>query len=225
VVVDQDTILKNIDTSENFKQHNVMGIDQGIKKHWVLMNKQGIFKTGMTESWGEIESLLKDNDVECCVIDGMPDITEPRKLRDKYLGKIWLSFFKREIQKANFVSWDKVTHSVYSDRTKIIQQTIDQFIERKIRFQMDIRDLTDYIQHWKSLYKTVEKDQMGIDHNIWESDGNDHFVFATIYALLALQRGVGDTEIMSWKQEIKPYDGMSPDIKKIAEESGNTVGF
>ena len=223
IVVDKDTILKNIDTQENLKVHNVIGVDQGIKKHYVLMNEQGVFKVGMTEDWRDIERLINEYDIECGVFDGMPDITEPRKLRDKYLGKIWLSFFKRDVKKANFISWDKITHSVYSDRTKIIQQTIDQFYNRQIRFQMDIRDLEEYIKHWASLYKIVEKDQMGIEQDIWESDGEDHWAMAQIYAILALQRGGGDTTFMKWAKEENADFDQSPDVQRMAAESGKLI--
>ena len=221
VFVDKDVILKCIDLTLNKKEHCVMGVDQGIDKHYVLMNDQGIFKVGVTQDWAEIEDLMQKYDVELAVFDGMPDITEPRKLRDKYLGRVWLSFFKRDVRSANYVKWDIESHTVYSDRTKVIQNTIDAFIQRKIRFQVDVRELGDYIEQWQSLYKTVEKDQMGIERDVWESSGDDHYAFATVYALLALSRiSGGDTGILKWSDEKKPYDGMSPDIKKLAEQSG-----
>jgi hypothetical protein len=188
------------------------------------MNSQGIFKVGVTTDWQEIERLMAVYDVEQAVFDGMPDITEPRKLRDKYLGRVWLSFFKKDVRKADYVTWDKKTHTVYSDRTKIIQNVIDAFVARNIRFQIDINELGEYIDQWQALYKTVEKDNMGIERDVWESGGNDHFAFATIYAALAFsQLNGGETGIMKWSNEKKPYTGMSPDVNKMAEESGRQL--
>ena len=37
------------------------------------------------------------------------------------------------VQKSDFISWDKDTRTVYSDRTKIIGEVIDKFIDRNIR--------------------------------------------------------------------------------------------
>jgi len=214
VVVNQDVILKAVDLSSlNKKEHNVLGVDQGLKKHWVLMNTQGIFALGKTDSWQDIEQLIKLYDVELCIIDALPDLTEPRKIRDKYPGKIWLNYFKKEVRKADYIYWDYKTHTVFSDRTKIIQNTIDKFVNRELRIQMRPDELGEYIKHWTALYKVVEKDNLGIERDSWESTGDDHFVFATLYALTGMEKAEkGGTEIREWSGEKKPYDGLAPSI-------------
>ena len=220
VVVNQDVILKAVDlTSLNKKEHNVLGVDQGLKKHWVLMNTQGIFDIGITNSWQDIEQLIKLYDVELCVIDALPDLTEPRKLRDKYPGKIWLNYFKREVRKADYIVWDYKTHTVFSDRTKIIQNTIDKFVNRELRIQMKPDELGEYIKHWTALYKVVEKDNLGIERDIWESTGDDHFTFATLYGIIGLEKAEkGGTEIKSWQERQQIYNGLAPDIQEIIKE-------
>jgi len=222
VVVNKDVILRNVDlTNINMKNHNVMGVDQGIKKHYVLMNTQGIFKVGITEKWEEIEELIKIYDMEVVVIDAMPDITAPRKLREKYIGKIWLNYFKREIRKSDYISWDYKTHTSYCDRTKMIQHVIDRFVNREIRIQISPEELFDFIKHWGALYKIVEKDNMGVERDMWESAGDDHFAFATIYAMLALEKVEGaGTEIKDYTGEKnEPYSGVAPSIQGIIEKS------
>ena len=221
VMIDRQIILQAIDYSApNFQQHNVLGVDQGLKKHWVLGNSQGIFKMGVTDKWEDIENLIKVYDVEIAVFDALPDLTEPRKLRDKYPGTIWLSYYKKEIQKADFITWDSDSRTVYSDRTKDIQMLIDEMINRKIRFQMKPEELNNYIEHWKSLYKVTEKDNLGIDRDVWETNGEDHYVHATIYFRLGLEKAEkGGTEIKSWEKQQEAYSGTAPDVKKMAEES------
>lgn len=213
VFVDQDMILRNVSDEINFKQGNVMGVDQGLKKHFVLGNQQGIFKIGVVDSWDEIENLIKLYDVECCVIDALPDLTAPRKLRDKYPGRIWLNYFKKEIQKADFISWDNNTRTVYCDRTKIIQQVIDRFADRQLRIFIDPRELGEYAAHWKSLYKITKTDEMGLERDIWESNGDDHFCFATIYFSVALEKSSGySTEIKKWHKEKVIDHNLAPDL-------------
>jgi hypothetical protein len=217
VRVDKNIILKSIDLSKpNDQQHNVLGVDQGIKKHWVLTNNQGIFKIGKTEKWEDIEQLIKVYDVEMCVIDAMPDITMPRRLRDKYPGRVWLNYFRREIRKADFILWDNKTHTVFSDRTKIIQQAIDRFVNREIRIQIKAEELEEYINHWQALYKVTELDNLGIERDTWQSVGDDHFTFATLYAIIGLTRTEkGGSEIKSWQERQRAFDGLAPDIQEI----------
>jgi hypothetical protein len=223
VVVNQDIILKCIDnTKPNFQQHNVMGVDTGIEKYYVILNNEGIFKIGKTKNWEEIEKLIKTYDIEVCVIDAMPDITAPRKIKEKYPGKIWLCYFRKEIKKADYIIWDYKTHTVFSDRTKIIQHTIDKFVNREVRIQMHPESLIDYIKHWQSLYKTTELDPIGIERDVWQSAGEDHFCFATIYGILAMEKGEkGGTDIKDWSEEKKPYDGLAPSISEEIERQEN----
>jgi hypothetical protein len=168
------------------------------------MNQQGIFKLGVTDSWQDIEDLMKIYDVECAVFDALPDLTEPRKLRDKYPGIVWLNYFKKEIKEADFIRWDYDSHTVYCDRTKIIQQAIDKFVNRQIRIQIKAEELGDYIAHWQSLYKMVEKDNLGIERDMWESNVDDHYVFATLYGLMGLDKAEGGkTTIKEWRGDKK----------------------
>jgi hypothetical protein len=215
IVVNRDLILKNLDDHNNLHERNVMGVDVGLTKHFVLMNQQGVFRTGALESWDEIEMLLRQYDVECCVIDALPDLTEPRKLRDRFPGKVWLSYFKKDVRSGDFIKWDSDTHTVYSDRTKAIQWVIDDMVERKLRFQMRLDDLENYIRHWGNIYKVTEKDSLGIERDVWETSGSeDHYVFAQIYACLALDRIAGDdtARLLKWGEPSEPFDGLAPSV-------------
>jgi hypothetical protein len=217
IVVNKDIILRNIDRTEpNFQEHNVLGVDSGLQKFYVLGNKQGIFKVGMVENWVDVEEMIKVYDIEVAVIDALPDLTEPRKLRDKYLGRIWLNYYKKEVRKADYITWDYKTHTVYSDRSKIIQQVISELVDRKIKFQMDINELSDYIKHWQSIYKISEKDNMGIERDIWESSGDDHLIHATNYFRLALDLS-GDSTVKEYGLKKKVYDGTAPSIQEEIE--------
>ena len=221
ITVNKDIILRNIDNTEpNFQEHNVLGVDQGLQKHWILGNKQGIFAMGMTEDWQDIEELIRVYDIECAVFDALPDLTEPRKLRDKYPGKIWLSYYKKEIRKADYVKWDEKTHTVYSDRSKLFQLAIDDLVSKRTRFQMKPQELGEYIRHWETLYKTSEKDILGLERDVWQTTGDDHFAHAHLYWRLALLRNAeGETNVMGYEKEEMAYTGLAPSIAKIIREN------
>jgi hypothetical protein len=221
-VVNRDIILRAIQKTSNGKQHNCIGVDSGIKKHYVLGNKQGIFKIGVVDDWKDIEKLMRIYDVQTAVFDALPDLTEPRKLRDKYPGIVWLAFFKREVKKGNFTKWDDEDRSVTTDRSKMIQQVIDELVKRKCRFQIDARELEDYIEHWEGFYKTKEKDSLGIERDVWETNGNDHYGFATVYFRLALDR-TGEAYIQDWEEKQKTDPNMSPDVKEMARATESKI--
>lgn len=222
VVVNRDLILRAVSQEPNFKEHNVIGVDQGLKKHYVLGNKQGIFKVGVTDSWEKIEELMRIYDVETAVFDALPDLTEPRKIRDRYPGIVWLHYFKKEVKKADFILWDYKTHTCYSDRSKIIQQVIDEMTDRKRRFNLRPEDLKEYIKHWESLYKEQEEDSLGIPRDVWKSNGDDHFAFATIYFRLALEKGGGEVKITDGEgDKTKTRTDIAPDIQTILEQNNN----
>ena len=172
----------------------------------------------MVDSWDKIEELIRVYDVETAVFDALPDLTEPRKLKEKYPGIIWLHYYKKEVKKADFVLWDYKTHTVYSDRSKAIGQVIDEMVDRKIRFQMESEDLKGYISHWKSLYKAVQKDNMEIEREVWLTSGEDHFIHASVYWFLALAKS-GDSIISEWGKEEKGYLGLAPEIEKIIQQN------
>jgi hypothetical protein len=220
VTIDRNVILKCIDRTEpNFLEHNFLGCDSGNKKHYVLGNSQGIFKVGVVDDWEDIEELIKVYDVERCVIDAMPDITEPKKLQKKYPGIVWLCFFKKAIDKSDFIRWNVKERIVQCDRTKIIEQAVDLFVDRKTRIQIEAEDLALFIKHWSVFYKAKEVDALGIERDVWESsDPEDHFALATCYFLMAMDQA-GAAQIGEWQKKKETFDTVAPDIQKIIKET------
>jgi hypothetical protein len=221
IVVDKETILKNIIYNEpNFKTENVIGVDTGTTMYYVLGNKQGIFKTGSAKDWDDIIFLMKKYNARG-VFDALGDLTNPRKLRDAYRGKIWLCYFKKDKDTPKAIKWDGDEMAVYADRSKIIQVVIDEFVDGNMKFyNMNPEDLIDYIKHWETLYQIEEEDSLGIVRKKWETEGENHFLFATIYFYLALQRA-GRGSVVSWQGEDKTpkaHDPRAPDPKEAARK-------
>jgi len=219
VVVDKDLILSCIDYGmPNLLEGNVIGVDSGLKKHYVLGNRQGIFKIGVVDNWEEIEFLMRKYDVRTAVFDALPDLTEPRKLQQKYLGIVWLSYFKKDIKSSDYVKWDKSAHNVYSDRSKMLGLLVDEFADKEIRFQLKPDQLDKYIEHWETVYKHKIENTLGIEEEVWDSEGENHFVFATIYWRLALNKigGSGLTDLIGDENNVIDIN-KAPDINKMIE--------
>ena len=190
VVIDETLILKNITTAENSKIDCIMWVDQGLKKHWVIGNKEGIFAVGSTHDWKDIENLRNKHDA-IMVIDALPDLTVPRQLREKYQHKVHLCYYHRDKDKAVDTKWgqDKDWGYVWADRNRTLQTVIDYLAAGKLKFNMKDFELAEYIKHWKTMYKLIEEDNLGVPKFTWASANNlDHFVHAQNYFLIGLKR-------------------------------------
>lgn len=222
VTVDQEVILKNILSGRNLKQKNVIGVDTGLTMHYVLGNKQGIFKIGSTKDWDDIEFLMKKHNT-LAVFDALGDLTYPRKLAKKYRGRVWLCYFKKDKDTPKFVKWVGKEMAVYADRTKIIQRVVDEFVEEDGTLKFYGRtpeDLAEYIEHWETLYQVMVKDTLGIERKVWETEGNNHYIFATVYFFLGLMRR-GNAKLLDWEKDTtkKAHDPQSPSPKKEVEKA------
>ncbi len=71
--VTPDIIYRNCTTEINTQDRVVIGCDSGLKKHYVLGNKDGIFYAGIADSWDTIRGYLRQYERsvavdrgECC---------------------------------------------------------------------------------------------------------------------------------------------------------------
>jgi hypothetical protein len=222
IVVNREIIVNNIILTKNEAQNCAMGVDNGVIKHYVLGNDKGIFKVGKTKDWDEIERLIQIYK-PMTVIDALPFPKKPTELVQKYKHRVYLNFYKKDKDDLKVIRWGKGDKSgtVYTDRTKIIDEVIEQMYSGKITFNMTAYELDEYIRHWESLYLSKVEDSMGIERTNWESsNGEDHLVHATIYWYLAMQRlkeGQGGTV----KPDLLGEHSYSPVVKdgKIEDES------
>jgi len=189
--VTPDIIFRNCTPEVNAQERVVIGCDSGLKKHYVLGNKNGIFYFGITATWETIRSLLKKYERSVAVIDALPDLTEPRKLREEFPGRVFLCHYAKDRKTFQIVRWGqgKEAGNVIVDRNRGLQLVIDEFADKRIPLQGTQDDWEPYYNHWKTLYKITEPDSLGVPQFKWEtSDGNDHFAHATLYWRVGMDR-------------------------------------
>jgi hypothetical protein len=190
ILVNKDLILRNISTEDYETDKVFIGIDVGVEKHFVIGNKDGIFQVGKTSNWADIESLIiKYNAV--FVIDGMPDITEPRRLIQKFRGKGFIVFYKEDLKTSDLATFEKEKKYgvITADRTRLIETMIDKHIKSQIKYFVNPNELQEYVSHWESLYRVEEEDRFQNKKIRWEHSGADHFVHASVYYEIAKLRG------------------------------------
>ncbi len=192
VVVNRETIVRNIVLTTNDQKDVAIGVDNGIQKHYVIGNKTGIFKVGVTEDWDDIEKMIEVYNATM-VIDTLPYPNKVMELQKKYAGRVYGSFYKRDKDDLKTIRWQK-GGVVYSDRTKLFEEVIEAFYRGTIKFNISHLELEEYIKHWETLYLSKATDTNGVERTVWESStGEDHFAHATNLWWIAMTRyGIGD---------------------------------
>lgn len=189
--VTPDIIYRNCTDEINNQERIVIGCDSGLKKHYVLGNKDGIFYAGIANDWTEIDSLLKKYERSIAVIDALPDLTEPRRLREKYPGRVFLCHYARDRKTYQIIRWGQHAEAgnVTVDRNRMIQMVIDDFANKMIPLQGVQDDWQEFQSHFATLYKTTELDTLGVPVSVWNtSTGLDHFVHAVAYWRTGMDR-------------------------------------
>lgn len=218
--VTPDIIYRNCTLDINNQERVVIGCDSGLKKHYVLGNKDGIFYAGVAQGWEEIDSLLKKYERSIAVIDALPDLTAPRALREKYPGRVFLCHYARDRKTMQIIRWGKNEElgNVTVDRNRAIQMVIDDFAEKKIPLQGTPDDWDEFQSHWATLYKVTEIDTLGVPVATWEtSTGLDHFVHACVYWRTGMNRFANDGG--------KIFTGETTSFPTGHEIIGNSVSF
>lgn len=213
-VVDRNVIVRNIAPGDNSKKEVVMGVDQGIRKHYVIGNSEGIFEIGYTKDWDLIEEKIRKYDIKVTVIDALPYPNIPKKLIKKYPGRVFMCYYMKDKDDGEIVRFlkGKDRGVVRVQRTKYLDTLVDKFTQEEKPINMIQKDLEEYISHWETLSRQEIEDNMGILRGEWvSSNGKDHYAHATLYqdvAMDKLTRGGGGSvsENLTKQKSIKTVE-------------------
>lgn len=232
----REAIIRCLAPGYNNMTNVAMGVDNGIKKHYVIGNRMGIFKVGVTDDWGEIES-LRSRYGATMVIDALPYPNVPRTFAEKYPGKVYLHYYQQDKKSMGMVYWDHAESMVKTDRTKMFDFLVAEINSGDLKFNMTAPELDGYIYHWLQLYRTVEQDRFGIFVSRWKKIENqpDHYAHATLLWRVALEQtieagGIIDTAERAPSRTRKGFevnaDNRVPalDLEEIAERNAMPPG-
>lgn len=207
LVVNRDVILRNVAPGIIAKTAVAIGVDNGIVKHWVAATPQGIFAFGKTESWDEIERLIRMYN-PIMVIDANPYPNMPKQLTEKYKGRVFINYYKRDTKNLGIVRWgeNKDRGVVLSDRTKLLDLVAGEIAEGRMLYRMSPYQLEEYIAHWGNIYRTIETDANGAERGVWIAQENkpDHYVHAHAYMRVALGKQLGGSLGSSFIEPTSP---------------------
>jgi len=174
------TIEKNLTNTINTQDGRIIiGCDTGLDLHYVIGNKQGLFFNGKTKTYDDLEVLLNRWPTSIIVFDGQGDLIAPRRLAEKYTGRIFFCFYNADRKNTEIVQWGTKNErmTARADRNRLIQWLVDEFNDGKIPLQGKIDDWYDYYLHWSHIHRVTEEDNLGVVKSRWERSGADHWCF------------------------------------------------
>lgn len=186
------TTILDLWTPKNLRTDKIfIGIDVGNIKHYVIRSELGILKMGRFSNWEELDDLIAFWKPTAGVIDAMPDNTAAKHYVDTY-SWMQMSFFQENNNNPQTIVWwgegDK-KGIVYSHRDRILDRMLTDMIEAKFLISVPSdKNFQDFIKHFETLRRTKVVNNKGIERYCWDSTtGQDHYVFACLYAFLAMQ--------------------------------------
>ena len=194
--VTEEQILGAFTTEKNlYSTRLVIGVDTGIHLRYVVGNTQGLVNFGQMKDYmpDDNNKLALEETLEywlvtfpnsIMVIDQGGDIIGPRKLREKYPGRVFLCHYARDRKTMQLIRFGEKEESgnVVVDRNRMIQLVIDEYKDRRIRlFGVVKEDWWDYWLHWSHIYRTIEDDGLGKPRYVWLRSDRDDWVHATVY--------------------------------------------
>lgn len=195
--VTASTILKCVEDKVNTQEDRILiGVDTGLPIHYVLANKQGYFYYGkcsdpaIRDPYLELEALLRRFPTSVMIADQGGDLIGIRALQAKFPGRVFLVWYRRDSKGTEMIKWGEGQEygKVVADRNRLIQLFIDEMTTRLVTFNGTPAEWQDYIQHWLNIYRVWEENTLGVKEFKWERSGPDHWVHASIYARIGLDR-------------------------------------
>lgn len=196
--VNAETILQCLTARVNdHSDRIIIGVDTGLPIHYVLANKQGFFHYGKCvdpatglDPYVELEGFLKRWPNSILVADQGGDLIGIRRLQAQYPGRVFLVWYRADRKTQQLIKWGEKGEfgTVTADRNRLIQLFIDEMNDKRATFNGTPTDWHDYIVHWLNIYRTWEENTIGVREFKWERQGPDHWVHASIYARIGLDR-------------------------------------
>lgn len=175
----------------------IIGVDTGLPTYYVLANKDGFFHYGKCsdpatgrDPYLELENLLKRFPNSILISDQGGDLSGIRILQSKYPGRVFLVWYRADRKTQELIKWGEGEKygEVIADRNRVIQLFIDEMRLKRVTFNGTEVEWNDYIIHWMNIYRTWEENTLGVREFKWERQGPDHWVHATIYARIGLDK-------------------------------------
>ena len=171
-----------------------MGVDQGKGLHVVIGKKYfdtdgKIVHVDVYKDWEELDRLMKNFNVNRCVVDALPEQRNARAFANRFKGKVYLNYYN-EHQRGSY-AWNDKEFTVSCNRTESLDASHREVMERAIVIPKECEIIKDFAKHLHNVAKRLEEDEeSGSKRYVYVRLGADHFRHAFNYEAMARQFGM-----------------------------------
>lgn len=198
--VDEYDISKNVMELVNEQAGTVIiGVSTTSPCNYVIGNKESLFFHRTSEDWSrEIDYYLRalpetgkprwDN---CIIIaDQVGDSIGFNNLKDKYKGKIYFVELQKDKLNKEPVTFlaGKEFGKIEADKNRLLQQTIDEFKDKRIPMYGKLSDWEPIYSQWSKLHRVWDKNAQGDPVATWETDAPQGFIKAILYWRIGMDK-------------------------------------
>lgn len=178
-----------------------MGVDQGKDLH-VIVGKRyfdigKIVHVGIYKDWTELDRLMRNFNINRCVVDALPETRNARAFSKRFPGRVYLNYYNPN-QKGSY-SWNDADMISQCNRTESLDASHKEIQEDRIIFPKECDIIRVFAKHLHNVAKRLEKEtRKGPDGKEYETGskkyvymklGDDHFRHSYNYECMARQFG------------------------------------
>lgn len=142
--------------------------------------RRGVFIREV-ENFNEVAHLIDRFQVNCCLVDSMPERRMAGGLVQRYPGRVFLVAFSGT--QKDILKVDPDTAMVTVRKVEAIDAMVEQLRAGRNYLPQDLPD--DYVDHLQAITRITEEDETGKRTVYWRSSGPDDFAMAETYDLIA----------------------------------------
>lgn len=192
-----DVIMRNVRSGVHLQEERiVIGLDTGTTLWYVIGDKNGVFHYGSCKDYEEIEGFLNRWKNSILICDQGGDLIGPRKLQEKYRGRVFLCHYRQDRKTQQLITWGKGVEmgTVIVDRNRLIQLVVDELTDKRIPLWGTVEDWYDFYTHCANVYRVEEENALGVPVKKWERSGPDHLLHALVYWRTGVSRFANQAE-------------------------------
>lgn len=166
-----------------------MGVDQGKDIHVVVGKTppDKIIHINAYKDWEELDRLMENFSVACCVVDALPETRNARAFADRHKGRVYLNYYN-QYQKGSY-AWNEKEFIVQCNRTESLDASHKKIMDKTIVLPRECEPVKEFAQHLHNIAKRLEEDEeTGSKRYVYVKLGPDHFRHAYNYLTMAATR-------------------------------------
>jgi len=189
-----DKNISNFPMGAKKNEQTVMGVDVGSVLNVVIrgITSSSIYPlryAGITDSFSQLNNLMREYNVKVCVIDALPETRKAREFQaDQERGKVWLCYYAGSDDGTKYEDdavWNKKERIVNVDRTRSLDRTFTRFYDIENHLPENIKGVYDYYKQMKAPVRVLVEKKDGKKVAKYIESGQDHYAHAENYCTIA----------------------------------------